>query len=380
MIARSPERDKWIAATERVGALARERAEASERQRYLADEVVAAMRREGLFAAFLPESLGGLGGDPLTLVELTECMASFDASAGWCLGTCGLIGGFAASRVPDAGAERFFGGEEATVIAGGYVPRCRAEAVPGGHRVSGRMSFASGCRHADAFVVTGIVEGVTGEAAMRSFLVPRGDVEVIDSWDVAGLEATGSHDLSLDAVFVTDAHSFAPVADPACRGEAVWRAPVLAYAAIPHLGFALGAARLALDEIRTHAARHRFGSATPIVDRGVFRRDYARAHTRLRAARLAAFDAFATVFEAEGAATLAQRADLSSAVAHAYATAAEISEFAFRAGGASALYRTHPLQRVFRDIQAGAQHIVAADEAFERAGAVYLGVGEPAFL
>jgi hypothetical protein len=71
---------------------------------------------------------------------------------------------------------------------------------------------------------------------------------------------------------------------------------------------------------------------------------------------------------------------LAAAIAHSYATATETSEFAFRAGGATSLYRTSALQRCFRDAQAGAQHIVASEEAFERAGRVFLGGGDPGFI
>ena len=74
------------------------------------------------------------------------------------------------------------------------------------------------------------------------------------------------------------------------------------------------------------------------------------------------------------------RADLAAATVHAYRTGTEVAEFAFRAGGASSLYLDGELQRCHRDLQAGAQHVVASEEGFERAGQVYLGVGTPGFL
>ena len=377
---RTPDREKWLAAADRVGALARECAEASEREKRLLPAVDAALRREGLYAAFLPESLGGTGVDPVTLLELVERVASYDASAGWCVGTCGLIGGFAATRLPDEGAAEVFGDDGTVMAAGGYVPRCAARHVSEGFRVSGRMPFASGSAHADAFVVTGLVAGDQGMGAVRSFVLPPEDVVLASTWDVAGLEATSSHDLVLDDVLVPAARTFAPLVDGPRRGGSAWRASVLAFASIPHLGFALGAARLALDEIKRHADRQRLGSAAPLADRPVFRRDFGRAHVRSNGARLAAYEAFEEVMAVDGEAALEQKAALSGAIAHAYANATRCAEFAFRAGGATALYRSHPLQRIFRDVQAGAQHIVAADEAFERAGAVFLGVDEPGFL
>jgi len=38
----------------------------------------------------------------------------------------------------------------------------------------------------------------------RTFLVPIADYEIVDNWDVVGLQGTGSHDLVIDDVFVPE--------------------------------------------------------------------------------------------------------------------------------------------------------------------------------
>jgi alkylation response protein AidB-like acyl-CoA dehydrogenase len=380
MFERSTHREELLAAADRLAGQVTGDAAEAEREGKLTAAVDAGLRDARLYDAFLPKELGGLGVDPLTLIEIAERVAASDGSAGWCLGTSGMISGFAATRLPEAGAREIFTAGQSIVLAGGYVPRCRVAVVAGGYRVSGRMPFASGCRNADALVVTGLVDGVEGPDAMRSCVVAPSEVTILDNWQVAGLEGTSSNDLELDDVFVPQSRSFAPFVDAPLRGAAEWRAPLLAFAAVPHLGFALGVARHALEEIAAHAGRQRIGSAAAIAERPVFQRDYGRARVRLRAARLAAFAAFEDVMSARGEASLEERAELAAAIAHSYATATETSEFAFRAGGATSLYRTSALQRCFRDAQAGAQHIVASEEAFERAGRVFLGGGDPGFI
>lgn len=62
------------------------------------------------------------------------------------------------------------------------------------------------------------------------------------------------------------------------------------------------------------------------------------------------------------------------AVTHASDVASEVATFAFHAGGASALYESSPLQRLFRDVHAAAQHGAATDDAYEFAGRVLLGI------
>jgi len=72
--------------------------------------------------------------------------------------------------------------------------------------------------------------------------------------------------------------------------------------------------------------------------------------------------------------------EAAAATTNAYEAAAEAASFAFRAGGGAVLFRSGRLQRCFRDIQAGAQHIVVSDESYERAAQLWLGVGEPQML
>ncbi len=380
MVERSPHRDELLAAARGLSEVIRGGAAAGERAGTIEPSVVDAMVRARLFDAYRPKELGGLDADPLTLVELIEEVSLHDGSTGWCLGMGGIIGGMAATRLGDEGAAEIFGSGETVLCAGGFVPRLKASPVDGGHRVSGRFPFASGCRHAEWMVVTGLVAGASGADAMHTFCVSKDEVEIIDNWQVAGLEATASNDLELDDVFVPGSRSFRPLTATGLRGGALWRLPVLSAAAVGHLGFALGTGRRSLDEIAAYAETHRFASSAPIAERPVFQRDFARARTWLRAARLAAFDSFGAVVDAGGAATPVQRAELAASIVNAYQTATAGAEFAFRAGGASSIYREGALQRCFRDLQAGSNHVVASDEGFERAGQVFLGVGNPTFL
>ena len=41
-------------------------------------------------------------------------------------------------------------------------------------------------------------------ANYRTFLLPIEDYEIVDNWDVVGLQGTGSHDIVVDDVFVPE--------------------------------------------------------------------------------------------------------------------------------------------------------------------------------
>jgi alkylation response protein AidB-like acyl-CoA dehydrogenase len=64
--------------------------------------------------------------------------------------------------------------------------------------------------------------------------------------------------------------------------------------------------------------------------------------------------------------------DVRLAVTYATEVAAEVTAFAFRSGGASALYESSALQQCMRDAFAAAQHVAASPEAYAFAGRVLL--------
>ena len=82
------------------------------------------------------------------------------------------------------------------------MPAGKATVTDGGFRLSGRWRYASCCDHCDWALLGGMVAADGGAPEGRIFLVPRQDYQTVDTWQVAGLQATGSWDVILDDVFV----------------------------------------------------------------------------------------------------------------------------------------------------------------------------------
>jgi hypothetical protein len=68
--------------------------------------------------------------------------------------------------------------------------------------VSGRWSLVSGCQLSAWFLLMCIVHEngkarfvPSGEPEFRFVLCPAADCDIVDSWSVAGLRGTGSHDV-----------------------------------------------------------------------------------------------------------------------------------------------------------------------------------------
>jgi alkylation response protein AidB-like acyl-CoA dehydrogenase len=115
-------------------------------------------------------------------------------------------------------------------------------------------------------------------------------------------------------------------------------------------------------------------------DHAAFQMDLGRAEAKLGAARAYALSAVSAAWDRVRAGDALSLDDWSAVrLAATYVTevAAEVISFAYRSGGASALYSTSPLQRYFRDIHAATQHIAATDDAYEAAGRARLGIATP---
>lgn len=80
----------------------------------------------------------------------------------------------------------------------------KAEPVEGGCRVKGRWHFGSGIHHADWVLAGAVVPGLHPFEGSRVMVLPRDQVVNHDNWQVAGLNASGSCDYSIENVFVPE--------------------------------------------------------------------------------------------------------------------------------------------------------------------------------
>ena len=158
--------------------------------------------------------------------------------------------------------------------------------TPGGHQVSGRWSFASGCEHAD-WLFGNCIEGVVdGVPQMRMAVLAPEQVVIEDTWTVSGLCGTGSHHFRADSIVVPAERTWRPLTDPPCVDEPIVRIPPLALIALITASVPLGLAQGALDDIHAIAA-----SKVPLLAGAAlaanphFQFELATADTELRAAR-----------------------------------------------------------------------------------------------
>jgi alkylation response protein AidB-like acyl-CoA dehydrogenase len=207
-------------------------------------------------------------------------------------------------------------------------------------------------------------ENVVDEIGMPSMLVaffrPE-QVEMRGNWEVMGLAGTGSFDYTVDAQAVPRGRTFPLLAANAKRGGPMYQIGLFGLVASGHAGFALGVGKRALTEVLEIAsAKMRMGSFESVATQQLFQHEFAMHDAAMRAARAYVYDEFGAAEET------VQRGDLCSLVqqqrlrqATTYATriAADAARFAYTWAGTNALRNGSVLQRCFRDIHAGTQHI-----------------------
>lgn len=350
-----------------VAAIADAHAEAGDREGRLAPPVVEALHREGLYGMWVPRSVrGGVELDPVSSLRVIEHLAYGDPSAGWAFMAAALAIGTGAAYLGDEAVDELFAGDRLPVIAGQGTRPGTAIPRDGGFHLSGSWSFASGIKHATHIHTLGLIAG-TGEP--RIFVLPVGEATLLENWDVLGLRGTGSIDYRIDGAFVADAYTHFAVTDEPKRGGPLFTIGIIGFAAMCHSGWACGIGRRLLDELmkKVHGGVGRTGS---LAGSESFLEQYARAEAAYRSARALVYETWGGLTETLAAGdrpSQRQQTLMRLGMAHMNWSSHEVAQFVYGAAGTMAL-RAGTIQRLFRDMHAGTQHVTCAPPVFRNTG------------
>jgi 3-hydroxy-9,10-secoandrosta-1,3,5(10)-triene-9,17-dione monooxygenase len=179
-----------------------QRAPQSAHGRSLPAQTIADMQEAGVFRVLQPKRWGGFEMDVRTYFEVQMALAEGDMSAAWIYGVVG-VHPWLMALLDDRAAQDVWGNDASILISSSLAPMGKATAVDGGFVLNGRWKYSSGCEHCEwAFLGAMVATEKSGPPDQRHFLVPRTDYEIVDTWNVPGLRATGSHDVVVKDVFV----------------------------------------------------------------------------------------------------------------------------------------------------------------------------------
>ena len=253
--------------------------------------------------------------------------------------------------------------------------------------VSGRWPFCSGIDHADLLFAGCFVESeassAEGPRAPSVVAIPKGDLEILDTWHTLGLRGTGSHDAVADDVFVPEARVLSVFEGPLVD-RPVYRFPVFGFFALSIAAAAIGTRE------RRSTTWSSWRSARSVRDRRE-RSPSARPPRRRWPPPKGRFvppaplfaDAIEAAWQAAQAGepvSIERRTDLRLAATHATRTAAEVVRSMYDLGGGSAIYDDSPCSGVSRRLhryralpgQRGLSRAARPDPARPSLGDAYL--------
>ena len=160
----------------------RANAEQARAERRVPQANIDALQEAGFFLALQPRQWGGHELDPQDFFRMQMAIAEGCMSTAWASGIV-AVHAFQLALMDPRAQEDVWGEDIHTRVSSSYAPMGKVTDVDGGFRFSGRWGWSSGCDHC-TWVLLG---GVCPDGAYRSFLIPRSDYQIVDTWQSMGL-------------------------------------------------------------------------------------------------------------------------------------------------------------------------------------------------
>ena len=167
----------------------------------MSDEVVQALKDCGFYTMMLPKKWGGQEQRPQEFFREQIRIAEADMSTAWASGII-AVHAFQIALMSEEAQREVYESDPNTLVSSSYNPvGAKAASCDGGFMLSGRWGWSSGSEHCSWALLGGVIPG----DGYRTFLVPRDQYVIEDTWNVMGLQGTGSNDVVIDTpIFVPD--------------------------------------------------------------------------------------------------------------------------------------------------------------------------------
>jgi 3-hydroxy-9,10-secoandrosta-1,3,5(10)-triene-9,17-dione monooxygenase len=329
-------------------------------ERRVPPSIVGALRDAGVFRALQPKRWGGFEFSPTALYDVEMAVAEGDMSTAWLVGVLGIIP-WAVALFDDRAAEEIWGRDDRTLICCALRRSGQAVPVEGGFRLSGRWRYASGCGHAGwALLGGGAGPPPEGDYLM---LVPRRDFEIVDTWHVAGLKATGSHDVIVKDIFIPQhrTHRMTEMFDCRGPGQTVNASPL--YRLPFGLVFGGGVSNTAIGGLQGMLdclladLRRRSGPSRPDPDLALVCAEAATVIDEAKALIARNFARLAAYAQRDVVPPIEERLQVKYQLSLNTERCRRAANRLLEASGSSGLHDDYPYGRIVADITAARQHI-----------------------
>ncbi len=346
------------------------RALSAEKAKRVPTETMDSLRDANVFRVMQPKRFGGYEYGPAELAQIGFELGRACGSTGWC-GTLAVCFGWKTAFFPLEAQQEVWDNTD-NLLAVAYLPSPKVEIVDGGIKVAGTWPWASGIDSAAWLILAALLPGKDGPPTPAWCLVPVRDVVVDhDSWNVSGLQGTGSKTVHIkDPIFVPG-HRVLPlplvfagkvpglqVPDnaPARFGYPTFGPTALVS---PIVGMAQGAIDAFTESARDAKRMARPGVFEKVAEQPLIQSLIGRASAQIDAARTLMVTSLREgqdVILAGGTLEIEQRVRIRRNHGFAARSSSDVVNEVFQKSGAQAADEKNRVQRFWRDANAAALH------------------------
>ena len=329
------------------------------------------LKQARLMGLAVPRELGGEGLDARALADVLRRVAPACASTALAFSmhnqaVASLAWHWRHQKAPVSSVLRRIARDQLAVvttngsdwlIGSGTATRTKA-----GYRVSATKRIVSGAPSSDLLATSAIHDDAMAGPTILHFIVPMDTprISIDDSWHAMGMRGTGSHHVRIDRLVVSDRAIV--IRRPRGKWHPLYHAAVMVAMPLIYSVY-LGIAETARDAAIAAAKTRQLGSSA-IEQIGAL-------EGHLNTARLAVEDMLAAATTAPDQHST-KRIMMDRTLAGSAAIAAV--EAALEFVGGAAYIRPHPLERMFRDVQAARFHPIGPAQQRLLAGRIALGL------
>lgn len=364
-----PTSEELVARVRELAPLLAGHAAQGERERRVVEESIAALTDAGIFRIAQPHRYGGYETSMRTMLDVSAAVGEADGGTFWVVTLCN-VGAWLTSLFSAQAQDDVWAANPCARVSGVLAPTAEAVKVEGGFRITGRWYYNSGAWHSDWALLGFPIVDDAGEAIDQGLaLVPRTDLQMEETWFVAGMSSSGSNCLVAADVFVP-AHRIMSV--PAAidghyptehTDEALYRASFVPLLVLVLAGPQLGMGRKALEVVKGKAAAKPISYTfyTAQADSVAFQLQIARATQMIDSAALHAYRAADDIDVAAREGRYPDpliRARVRADTGWALENVTGAIDILLSAHGAGSFADANPLQRIWRDSAVAARHAV----------------------
>jgi 3-hydroxy-9,10-secoandrosta-1,3,5(10)-triene-9,17-dione monooxygenase len=317
-----------------------------------------------------PKRCGGYEYGPAELAQIGFELGRACGSTGWC-GTLAVRFGWKTAFFPLEAQQEVWDNPD-NLLAVSYTPSPKVEEADGGYKISGSWPYTSGVDSAAWLILAVLIPGKGTPPTLAWCLVPVSDVVVDhDSWNVSGLEGTGSKTVAIfDPVFVPK-HRALPIGavfsgkvpglEVPGNHQARFGFPTFGPTALvsPIVGMAQGALDAFTETARNAQRIARPGVFEKVAESPLIQSLIGQAAARIDAAQtlmVTSLQEGQEIVGAGGTLDIEQRVRIRRNHGFAARTSAEVVNDIFIKVGAAAIDEKNRVQRFWRDANAAALH------------------------